>query len=86
MTETLFGDIQSRIAEKIDWLNGQVDEDYGQLEMLYREDADSETYPLTFPAGAYRCVHMYMDNLGRGRSKHSERYMQSGRETGNRLL
>ena len=49
MTETLFGDIQSRIAEKIDWLNGQVDEDYGQLEMLYREDADSETYPLTFP-------------------------------------
>lgn len=26
-----------------------MDEDYGQLEMLYREDADSETYPLTFP-------------------------------------
>lgn len=49
MTETLFNDVQSRIAERMPWLKGQVDEDYGQLEMLYREDADSDTYPLIFP-------------------------------------
>lgn len=47
--ETLFNQIQIRLAENIGWLNGKVDEDYGQLEMLYRDDEDSDTYPLTFP-------------------------------------
>lgn len=47
--ETLFNEVQNRIAENIPWLNGQVDEDYGQLEMLQREDEDSDTYPLVFP-------------------------------------
>lgn len=47
--ETLFNQIQTRLAENIDWLNENVDEDYGQLEMLYRDDEDSDTYPLTFP-------------------------------------
>ena len=47
--ETLFNDIQKRIADNIAWLNKQVDEDYGQLDMLYRDDGDSETYPMVFP-------------------------------------
>ena len=42
-------DIQKRIADNIAWLNKQVDEDYGQLDMLYRDDGDSETYPMVFP-------------------------------------
>lgn len=50
--ETLFNDIQKRIADNIAWLNKQVDEDYGQLDMLYRDDGDSETYPMVFPHGA----------------------------------
>lgn len=49
MMETLFNDIQKRIAGNIEWLRGQVDEDYGQLDMLYRQDEDSETYPMVYP-------------------------------------
>ncbi len=47
--ETLFNNIQKRIADNIEWLHGQVDEDYGQLDMLYRQDEDSETYPMVYP-------------------------------------
>ena len=47
--ETLFNDIQKRIADNIEWLHGQVDEDYGQLDMLYRQDENSETYPMVYP-------------------------------------
>ena len=47
--ETLFNQIQEWIAEGISWLGGNIDEDYGQLDMLYRDDEDSDTYPLTFP-------------------------------------
>ena len=47
--ETLFNQIQQLVADKIEWLDRNVDEDYGQLEMLYRDDEDSDTYPLTFP-------------------------------------
>lgn len=47
--ETLFNDIQKRIADNIEWLHDQVDEDYGQLDMLYRQDEDSETYPMVYP-------------------------------------
>lgn len=47
--ETLFNQIQQLVADKIEWLDRNVDEDYGQLDMLYRDDEDSDTYPLTFP-------------------------------------
>lgn len=47
--ETLFNQIQQLISDGLPWLNGNVDEDYGQLDMLYRDDEDSDTYPLTFP-------------------------------------
>lgn len=47
--ETLFNQIQKLICDGLSWLNGNADEDYGQLDMLYKDDEDSDTYPLTFP-------------------------------------
>lgn len=47
--ETLFNQIQQLICDGLPWLNGNADEDYGQLDMLYKDDEDSDTYPITFP-------------------------------------
>lgn len=47
--ETIFNDIQSLIAKNYTYTDDNVQEDYGQLEMLYMDDEDSDTYPIVFP-------------------------------------
>lgn len=40
--------LQDRINEKLTWLNGQIDEDYGQVEMMLEDDEDH--YPIASPS------------------------------------
>lgn len=40
--------LQDRINEKLKWLNGEIDEDYGQVEMMLNDDEDH--YPITSPS------------------------------------
>lgn len=76
--ETLFNQIQTRLAENLQWLDKNVDEDYNQLEMLYKDDEDSDTYPLTFPMVLIEIPETKWETLGGAYGK-----MQSGTVTVN---
>jgi hypothetical protein len=60
--ETLFNDIQRRIAENIEGLS-LIDEDYGQLEAIETEE---DTYPVTFPCVLISVPEVIWTNLGGG--------------------
>lgn len=63
--ETLFNQIQTILAENLEWLDAKnVDEDYNQLEMLYKDDEDSDTYPLTFPLVLIEIPETRWETLG----------------------
>lgn len=47
--EKIFTAIQTAIAEKYKFVKNNVEEDYGQLEMLYQDGEENDTYPVTFP-------------------------------------
>jgi len=61
--ETLFNDIQKRIADRIEGLS-LIDEDYGQLEAIETEE---DTYPVTFPCVLISAPDVeWTTNLGGG--------------------
>ena len=60
--ETLFNDIQQRIADSFPQLS-LIDEDYGQLEAI---ETAEDTYPVTFPCALIHIPEVIWDNLGGG--------------------
>ncbi len=84
--ETLFNQIQEWIAEGISWLGGNIDEDYGQLDMLYRDDEDSDTYPLTFPLVLVDLPEARWDTFGGGVGQGAEGFIDDQGKAGTGLL
>ena len=48
--ETLIQDIQSRLHDLLGDRLAMIDEDYGQLQMMFEDGDDKDTYPVVSPA------------------------------------
>lgn len=49
MIEQLITDLQQRLRQEVPQIE-TIDENYGQLQMMLQDDADSDTYPIVSPA------------------------------------
>lgn len=67
--EKLILDLQDHLQQTCGSLLGTVDEDYGQLQMMFQEEAASDTYPITSPALLINTQSVSWNNLAKAAQK-----------------